>query len=92
MAAPTDNQRRTLSNSEMLTDVAHLCENPLSRARPADTPAPTHTVDHNLFIKIQLTQTQSTLRSYMVRSWSRNTLELRGDETFVVHRVEGRGG
>ena len=28
----------------------------------------------------------------MVRSWSRYTLELRGDETFAVHRVIGETG
>jgi len=31
--------------------------------------------------------TQSTLGPYVVHIWSRNTLELRGDETFELHRV-----
>jgi len=46
-----------------------------------------HTVDYNLFIKSQLTRTQSILRPCGIRIWSRNILELRRNETVVVHRV-----
>ena len=30
---------------------------------------------------------QLTLGPYVVQIWSRNTLELKGDETLVLHRV-----